>query len=134
MAEDDQPYEVGYGKPPRSSQFQKGRSGNPKGRPKGAKSFFTEFIEEVNQKINLNGPRGQRRVTKARAAAMQIANKAAQGDIRAFREVAALIRLAEESAATSGATPQLSELDRPTLENIRRRISRTVDTDQKEQQ
>jgi hypothetical protein len=28
-------YEVGYGKPPKKSQFKKGRSGNPNGRPKG---------------------------------------------------------------------------------------------------
>ena len=27
-------YEVGYGKPPKSTQFEKGVSGNPKGRPK----------------------------------------------------------------------------------------------------
>ena len=33
----ERPYTVGYGKPPKHTRFPKGRSGNPKGRPKGYK-------------------------------------------------------------------------------------------------
>ena len=32
-------YEVGYRKPPKSTRFRKGKSGNPKGRPKGSRSI-----------------------------------------------------------------------------------------------
>jgi hypothetical protein len=39
MANDD--YEVGYRKPPHHSRFNKGNSGNPKGRPKQAFDFDT---------------------------------------------------------------------------------------------
>ncbi len=34
----DASYDVGYGKPPKQTQFSPGKSGNPKGRPKGAKN------------------------------------------------------------------------------------------------
>ena len=34
MSEHPDEYEVGYKKPPKSGQFQPGKSGNPKGRPK----------------------------------------------------------------------------------------------------
>ena len=39
-------YEVGRGKPPVSSRFRKGESGNPKGCPKGTRNFKTD-VEEV---------------------------------------------------------------------------------------
>ncbi|MEM6857917.1 MAG: DUF5681 domain-containing protein [Pseudomonadota bacterium] len=35
---DDDDYEIGYGKPPKHSQFKKGQSGNLAGRPRGAKN------------------------------------------------------------------------------------------------
>ena len=38
MTHDNENYEVGYGKPPKANQFQKGQSGNPSGRPKKMKS------------------------------------------------------------------------------------------------
>ena len=39
-------YDVGYGKPPASTRFKPGQSGNPKGRPKGANNKKPKLNEE----------------------------------------------------------------------------------------
>ena len=43
--------EVGYGKPPKSGQFKPGQSGNPRGRPKGARNVNTLMQRELARKI-----------------------------------------------------------------------------------
>jgi uncharacterized protein DUF5681 len=44
-------YEVGYGKPPLHTRFQKGKSGNPKGRPRGKKNMSTLLSTALNASI-----------------------------------------------------------------------------------
>jgi len=86
-------YEVGYGRPPKASQFQKGESGNPKGRPKKDPKQVPEqhpsiaavFRKVCNQKVKTNGQGGEQYMTKLEASVTQLMNKAASGDLRATR-------------------------------------------------
>jgi hypothetical protein len=50
MSDDNEDYQLGYGKPPKHSQFTKGRSGNPKGRPVRARSFKDDLTAELQKK------------------------------------------------------------------------------------
>ena len=81
---DDGPYPVGRGKPPQKTQFKKGQSGNPKGRPKGSKNFKSTINTELNRKVAVNEEGRRKRITKREAIAKQLVNKAAAGDPKAI--------------------------------------------------
>jgi len=91
--------EIGFGKPPKHTQFRKGRSGNPKGRPKGSKNIIVLIRKTLEEKVIVKGPGGTHSMSKFEAALMQVANKAASGDIRAFREVLRLREKVQEQEA-----------------------------------
>lgn len=77
------PYDVGYGKPPRDTQFKPGQSGNPKGRRKGSRNFRTMTREALNQKMRITESGRSRVVTKGEAIIMAMTAKAIRGDVRA---------------------------------------------------
>lgn len=88
MAKD---YDVGYGKPPQHTRFPKGRSGNPAGRPKGARSLEEELkrLLATKTKIKLNGT--IKTVPAVRALGIVLMQKAMAGDVRALSKIVEIV-------------------------------------------
>jgi hypothetical protein len=91
-ANDKRDYAVGYGKPPHHSQFRKGQSGNPKGRPKGRRNFATALRLALDETVTVSERGKTTRIKKLDCALRQQANKAAAGDVKALTLIAQLIR------------------------------------------
>lgn len=72
-------YTIGYKKPPEKTQFQKGQSGNRKGRPKGSKSLTTFIDSELKEKVIL---KDGSKITKMQLIAKQMVNGAVRGDVK----------------------------------------------------
>jgi len=73
-------YAVGYGRPPPSSQFQPGQSGNPQGRPKGVRNASSMARAALERTIKVNG----KKTTVRKAAYRSLAERAVAGDAKAF--------------------------------------------------
>lgn len=76
-------YEIGYRKPPKATRFRKGKSGNPKGRPKGSRNLLTIVTDELAERITVKENGKTRRITKGEAMVKQFLGRAMGGDIRA---------------------------------------------------
>jgi hypothetical protein len=117
-------YETGYGKPPKAHQFQKGRSGNPKGRPKQSPNFRTILKRELAGSIEVTEGGRRRRMTKVEAMTKQVVNSALKADPKAVAIVLAHTQEAEDDSKSLSGGETFSEGERCVLEHIRVRLER----------
>jgi Family of unknown function (DUF5681) len=103
-------YEVGYRKPPAASQFKPGRSGNAKGRPKGAcnkrpalndERLKTIIVDEAYRTIKITEGRRQITIPMAKAVIRSMAVNAARGRHRSQQLFAELLSETERANKAS---------------------------------
>jgi hypothetical protein len=123
MPHDDET--VGYGKPPKQTRFQKGRSGNPRGRPKGAPNLATAHARTLKEPVVITEQGRKKTITKFEAAVKQLVNKAASGEGRAIAQLLALVQVVESQVDSQDpAAPSLPESDKQVMTRILRRLTR----------
>jgi Family of unknown function (DUF5681) len=95
---------VGYGRPPKATQFKPGKSGNPKGRPKGSLNLVSDLAAELGEQITVREDGRTRRISKQRALIKSLLAKGIQGEVRAAAAVLALYARVNIDEADDGST------------------------------
>src|SRR5271165_5854551 len=119
-AEETADYAVGYRRPPKATQFFPGKSGNPKGRPRGRRSFGATFNEILQQKIAVTENGRTRRVPLIEAVLRKLARDALKSDSKTLK---ILLALADRYSETPEGGRQTEDLLAEDLEILRQYLS-----------
>ncbi len=96
---------VGYGRPPKETQFVAGQSGNPRGRPRGARGVGDLLGDLIRQKIPVTDNGKTRKMPVFEVMLRRLLNDAMRGDAKAvklFLSLADRYVTATEAAIQSG--------------------------------
>lgn len=110
---------VGYGRPPRAHQFKPGQSGNPRGRPKGAKNEATILHELLHRKIPIREGGRTRKIMVLEAILLRFTEDSLKGNTKS-----AAFLLNRHNLTTSGQPQQvdIGEDDREILDEFMSRV------------
>jgi hypothetical protein len=88
---------IGFGHPPKARRFKPGQSGNPRGRPKGARGVSAILEAALAKRITVTENGIRRRISKLDAAVQQVVNKAAGGNEKAVKLIMEMIAHGERA-------------------------------------
>jgi hypothetical protein len=117
-------YEVGYGKPPRTTRFKKGQSGNPRGRRSGSKNLSTLLSEALNEPVIVTENGRRRKVSKREAIIKQLVNQSAKGDWRATKLLLDIQLDIEHRSEPQTAESSFGSADDKVIEQLKARLRR----------
>lgn len=123
--DDNDDYEVGYGKPPKQTQFKPGQSGNRKGRPKGARGLKTVIMEDAATRIPVLEAGKKRKKPKLDVLVQSTFSRAMKGDARAAAQYFDLLKRYLPDEETETTDEGLSPEEESILQSLKMRLSRT---------
>ncbi len=111
-------FKIGYGQPPVATRFKPGGIGNPKGRPKRAKTVGQIIHDAMmtSVKIEVNGK--PKTMTAQEVIIRNLVHSAARGDTRAIHALFALKARYQDSADTTLVPSDLDAGDRKIIEEF----------------
>lgn len=96
-------YVVGYRKPPKSTQFKPGQSGNPNGRPKGQKSLADLALAEAARLVKVQIGSTVHHLSRKQALMRKLFEMALHGNLKAAQMGLSFLAEAEAAAGLSPA-------------------------------
>ena len=109
---------VGYGRPPKATQFKKGQSGNPRGRPKGSRPVGAVLQEILGQRIAVTENGKTRRLPALEVMLRRLANDAMRGEPVALKSMLSLFDHYGESPEAGIRIDEVLAEDKAILENF----------------
>lgn len=88
-------YDIGYGKPPKHSQWKKGQSGNPSGKRKRDESLREKMFTLLGEEIPVNYKGSPTSMTRDLAMLHAVVGKAMNGEAKAVEYVTKMYERAE---------------------------------------
>ena len=120
-------YDIGFAKPPKHSQFKPGKSGNPRGRPKGARNLKTDLEEELAELLTLREGNKELRLSKQRALIKSLMARGLKGNDRAAEKILDLtLRVVGVGDEALEAGAPLSPEEKDVLATLEARIRRQI--------